>query len=189
MRPTIPTEIPSRTLGFVLSDVARLLRKRFEQQARAAKLGLTRAQSSVLVHLARQEGIKQAALAQILEIEPITLARLLDRLQAASLIERRADPKDRRARLLYLTEQAYPLLDRIFALAAEGREGALAGIAERERTLLLEMLLTMRSNLLDTASEPAREPARQTARPPAAALPQNAAAGLENAVPEGANNG
>ena len=81
-------EIPSRTLGFVLNDVARLMRKRFEQRARAAALGLTRAQAAVLANLARQEGINQAALAQTLELEPITLARLLDRLQAVALIER-----------------------------------------------------------------------------------------------------
>lgn len=151
-------EIPSRTLGFVLNDVARLMRKRFEQRARAAALGLTRAQAAVLANLARQEGINQVSLAQILELEPITLARLLDRLQAAALIERRPDPKDRRAHLLYLTEAAYPLLDRIFALAAEVREDALAGIAEPERGLLLDMLIAMKANLIEEASEP--EPAR-----------------------------
>jgi MarR family transcriptional regulator for hemolysin len=142
-------EIPSRTLGFVLNDVARLLRKRFEQRARAAALGLTRAQAAVLAYLARQEGINQAALAQILDLEPITLARLLDRLQAASLIERRADPKDRRAHLLYLTEAAYPLLDRIFALAADVREEALVGIPEPDRLRLLDMLIEMKSNLIE----------------------------------------
>jgi DNA-binding MarR family transcriptional regulator len=141
-------EIPGRTLGFVLSDVARLLRKRFEQRARAASLGLTRAQSSVLANLARQEGINQAALAQLLDIEPITLARLLDRLQAMRLIERRRDPKDRRAYLLYLTEAAYPLLDRIFALARDVREDALHGIGEPDRSRLLDMLLMMKANLL-----------------------------------------
>lgn len=146
-------EIPGRTLGFVLSDVARLLRKRFEQQARADALGLTRAQASVLAYLARQEGINQAALAQILDVEPITLARLLDRLQTAELIERRPDPKDRRAHLLYLTEAAYPLLDRIFALAAEVREDALAGIAEADRGLLLDLLLRMKANLIAGAAE------------------------------------
>jgi MarR family transcriptional regulator, transcriptional regulator for hemolysin len=146
-------EIPSRTLGFVLSDVARLMRKRFEQRARAAALGMTRAQAAVLANLARQEGINQAALAQILELEPITLARLLDRLQAAQLIERRADPKDRRAHLLYLTEAAYPLLDRIFALAAEVREEALVGIPEPDRARLLDMLIAMKSNLIEHASE------------------------------------
>ena len=104
-------EIPSRTLGFVLNDVARLMRKRFEQRARAAALGLTRAQAAVLAHLARQEGVNQVSLAQILELEPITLARILDRLQAAGLVERRPDPKDRRAHLLYLTPSAFPLLD------------------------------------------------------------------------------
>lgn len=156
MRLRVPTaigvamihEIPSRTLGFVLNDVARLMRKRFEQRARAASLGLTRAQAAVLANLARQEGINQAALAQILELEPITLARLLDRLQAARLIERRADPKDRRAHLLYLTEAAYPLLDRIFALASEVREDALAGVAEADRGRLLDILIGMKANLI-----------------------------------------
>jgi MarR family transcriptional regulator for hemolysin len=146
-------EIPSRTLGFVLHDVARLLRKRFEQRARAAALGLTRAQSAVLANLARREGINQAALAQLLELEPITIARLLDRLQLAGLIERRPDPKDRRAHLLYLSEAAYPLLDRIFALAAEVRAEALAGIAEADRALLLEMLIAMKANLIEHAVE------------------------------------
>jgi MarR family transcriptional regulator, transcriptional regulator for hemolysin len=140
-------ETPSRTLGFVLNDVARLMRKRFEQRARAAALGLTRAQAAVLAYLARQEGINQAALAQMIELEPITLARLLDRLQAAELIERRSDPKDRRAHLLYLTEAAYPLLDRIFALAAEVREDALAGVAEPDRSRLLDLLIEMKANL------------------------------------------
>jgi DNA-binding MarR family transcriptional regulator len=145
-------EIPSRTLGFVLNDVARLMRKRFEQRARAAALGLTRAQAAVLAYLARQEGINQAALAQLLELEPITLARLLDRLQAAGLVERRPDPKDRRAHLLYLTAAAYPLLDRIFALAAEVREDALAGVAEADRGRLLDLLLGMKANLIGVAA-------------------------------------
>jgi MarR family transcriptional regulator, transcriptional regulator for hemolysin len=152
-------EIPSRTLGFVLNDVARLMRKRFEQRARAASLGLTRAQAAVLAYLARQEGINQATLAQILELEPITLARLLDRLQAAELIERRADPKDRRAHLLYLTEAAYPLLDRIFALAAQVREDALIGVAEADRGRLLDMLIEMKANLIAHAVEVEPAPA------------------------------
>ena len=141
-------EIPGRTVGFLVNDVARLLRKRFEQQARIEALGLTRAQSSVLAYLARQEGLNQRALAQILEIEPITLARLLDRLQRAGLVERRPDPKDRRAHLLYLSECAYPLLDRIFALAAAVREDAMAGIGEEDRARLLDILTMMKSNLI-----------------------------------------
>jgi MarR family transcriptional regulator, transcriptional regulator for hemolysin len=159
-------ESPSRTLGFVLNDVARLMRKRFEQCARAASLGLTRAQAAVLANLARQEGINQASLAQILELEPITLARLLDRLQAAGLIERRPDPKDRRAHLLYLTQAAFPLLDRIFSLAAAVREDALAGIEEHDRILLLDMMLKMRGNLIEQSTEAEAADAASRAQDP-----------------------
>ena len=87
-------ELPERNLGFLLHDVARLMRKRFEQNARG--LGLTRSQCSVLAHLARNEGIQQGGLAEILEVEPITLTRILDRLEEAELVERRAHPTDRR---------------------------------------------------------------------------------------------
>ncbi len=141
--------VPERALGLVLHDVARFLRKRFEQRAREADLGLTRAQWSVLAHLARNEGINQAALAQILEIEPITLVRLLDRLQAAGLVERRPDSSDRRARVLYLTPAARPLLERIWTLAAVVREEAMAGLAEDEREQLFRMLLTIKANLTE----------------------------------------
>jgi MarR family transcriptional regulator, transcriptional regulator for hemolysin len=146
-------ELPGRTLGFLVNDVARLWRKRFEQQARATALGLTRAQSAVLANLARQEGLNQAALAQILEIEPITLARLLDRIEAAGLVERRRDPNDRRAYLLFLTESAYPLLDRIFDLAAAVREDALVGISEPDRARLLELMALVKANLGARAAE------------------------------------
>ena len=104
------------SVGFLLNDVARLLRKRFEQRARAEELGLTRAQWQVLANLARREGINQSALAQHLDLEPITLVRILDRLEASGLVERRADPRDRRARNLFLTDAAHPLLDRIWAV-------------------------------------------------------------------------
>ncbi|HUA55020.1 MAG TPA: MarR family transcriptional regulator [Candidatus Sulfotelmatobacter sp.] len=144
-----PTNVPERTLGFVLHDVARVLRKRFEQRAREAQLGLTRAQWSVLAHLARQEGINQTALAQILEIEPITLVRLLDRLQAAGLVERRPDQSDRRARVLYLTPAAHPLLEQIWGLAAVVREEAMAGLPDRERDQLMGMLLKIKGNLTE----------------------------------------
>jgi MarR family transcriptional regulator, transcriptional regulator for hemolysin len=134
-----------RHLGFLLHDVARLLRKRFDQRART--LGLTRAQWSVLAHLSRQEGLNQSALADILEIEPITLARLLDRLEAARLVERRPDPADRRARLLYLTAPARPLLDDMRALGAATREEALCGISEAARERLIDTLQSMKKNL------------------------------------------
>lgn len=136
---------PEKSFGFLLYDAARLLRRDFER--RAKQLGLTRAQWSVLAHLARNEGTNQAAAADVLEIEPITLVRLLDRLEAAGWVERRPDPKDRRARLLYLTDKAHPILDQMFALSLETREQALIGIGEPEREAILAMLLKIRQNL------------------------------------------
>jgi len=96
------------TLGFVLHDVARLMRKRFEQWARAA--GLTRSQWQVLAKLSTHEGIHQKGLADLLEIESVKLVRLLDKMQERGLIERRNHPTDRRFSLLFLTPDAHPLL-------------------------------------------------------------------------------
>lgn len=141
----MPTNTPHRTFGFVLHDVARLMRKRFEQKARS--LGLTRSQWQVLAHLARHEGIGQSALADILEIEPITLGRLLDRLENAGLVERRANPRDRRAWQLFLADKAHPILDQVWELAGETRDEAMAGLSPAEQDRLLTMLLTIRSNL------------------------------------------
>ncbi len=135
------------TLGFLVHDVARLLRKRLEQRARAAGIGLTRAQWQTLAYLARSEGMNQASLAQLLDIEPITLVRLIDRLEAIGLVERRPDPRDRRQRNLYLTEKAWPELARIKALGAEVREEALADLAAPERERLMGALAQAKTNL------------------------------------------
>jgi MarR family transcriptional regulator, transcriptional regulator for hemolysin len=133
--------------GYVLAETARLGGKRFDQRVRA--LGLTRAQCYVLLHLVRQEGINQARLADMLELEPISLARCLDRMEQAGWIERRADPGDRRARLLYITDKAKPMLDRIFELGAEVRSEALAGLSSAEREQLQSLLERVRANLSD----------------------------------------
>lgn len=133
------------TIGFLLNDAARLMRKDFERRTRS--LGLTRAQWQTLFHLARNEGCNQATLADLLDVEPITLARTIDRLELSGLVERRPDPGDRRARLLFLGERAHPLLEELRALGAETREIALAGIGEDERTLLMTLLTKMRANL------------------------------------------
>ena len=139
-------ESPERNLGFLLHDVARLMRKRFEQSARG--LALTRSQYQVLAHLARHEGIQQSGLAEILEVEPITLTRILDRLEEAGLVERCAHPSDRRIRLLHLTEKAHPLLSEIFAIGAAMRGEALAGVSEADRERLFAILSAMKANLL-----------------------------------------
>lgn len=144
-----------RNLGFLLHDVARLMRRRFEQNARA--LGLTRSQCQVLAHLARHEAIPQGALAEILEIEPITLTRIVDRLEAMGLVERRAHARDRRVRLLSLTERARPLLDEIFSVGAQTRAEALAGVPEAERDRLFDILVFMKSNLVSLTAAPGSE--------------------------------
>jgi MarR family transcriptional regulator for hemolysin len=143
-------ELPERNIGFLLHDVARLMRKRFEQNAR--DLGLTRSQCQVLAHLSRHEGIQQGSLAEILEVEPITLTRILDRLEEAGLVERGAHPTDRRVRLLRLTKRAHPMLNEIFAIGAITRSEALDGVAEAERDRLFGILASMKANLLGKAA-------------------------------------
>lgn len=133
------------SFGFLLHDIARLMRKRFDQRARS--LNLTRAQWQVLAHLARHEGINQAGLAEILEIKPITLGRLIDRMAEAGWVERRAHRSDRRVRQLYLTAKAEPVFARMRALGDETREEALAGLSLNERERLTATLLGIRSNL------------------------------------------
>jgi len=154
---------PERSLGFVLHDVSRLLRRAFDRRART--IGLTRAQWFVLAHLSRNEGINQAALADIMEIEPITLVHQLDRLEAAGWIERRLDPEDRRVRLLFLTDGGRPILDRMYELGSETRAEAVAGLSEAEHDALIDTLLRIKTNLSTTLAEPGDGPAAVTAAP------------------------
>lgn len=140
------------TLGFVLHDVARLLRKRFEQRARS--LGLTRSQWQVLAHLSINEGIQQSALAEILEVEPITLGRILDKLETCGLIERRRHATDRRVWLLRVTEKAEPLLNQMSDLGEVTRAEALIRVSTAEQDMLLATLATMRANLIQACIQP-----------------------------------
>lgn len=154
----------TRSLGFLLGDVSRLVRKRFD--ARAATLGLTRAQWRVLARLRRREGINQTELAEILEIETITLTRHIDRLEAKGWVERRRDPSDRRAWKLYLDPSVRPILDKMRKLSEATREEALAGIAGADREQLIDTLLRIKDNMLalerdDEASDPAPRRARK----------------------------
>ena len=148
---------PQPTLGFLLHDVARILRKRFEQRARG--LGLTRAQWQVLAYLMPNEGIHQGGLAELLDIEAITLVRILDKLEARGLIERRRHPTDRRIWLLYLTETAHPLLARMRVFGDATRQEALAGLTDAERAQLLRMLTTMKKNLIEACERPVEDDA------------------------------
>ncbi|KAB0503979.1 MarR family winged helix-turn-helix transcriptional regulator [Pseudomonas moorei] len=143
------------TLGFALHDSARLMRKRFEQRAR--HVGLTRSQWQVLAMLSINEGIHQKGLADLLELESITLVRLLDKMAERGLIERRRHPTDRRLSLLFLTEQAHPLLELMRSMGQQTREEATAGFSEEESQLLLQMMKRVRANLIEACSRPIDE--------------------------------
>lgn len=134
-------------LGMLLHDASRLLAKRFE--ARAAGEGLTAAQFRLMVHVAKEEGISQARLAELLEIEPISVSRLVDRMQDSGWVERRFDPSDRRVRTIYPTEKAREAFGRLKAIAGDVYEEALAGLAPAERETLLHGLRVVVANLAE----------------------------------------
>lgn len=136
-----------RTLGFLLHDTSRLMRRRFVQRAREARLSLSRSECSVLLHVAHEQGISQVSLATQLDIEPIALVRLLDGLQETGLIERRLHPTDRRVRTVWLTPRAEPVLRRIRAITASVRQEAVAGLSPAQVEMLVDMLLVIRGNL------------------------------------------
>jgi len=135
------------TLGSLLHDVARLMRRRFERRAREVALPLSRSQCSVLFRVARDEGMRQATLAQILDMEPITLVHLIDRLEHAGLVERRLNPRDRRVRMLYLTPAARPVLEQIHSLGALVHDEACADLSRERRQALMADLTRLKANL------------------------------------------
>ena len=147
MEPNAPT------LGFLLHDVARLLRKRFEQNARGS--GLTRSQWQVLAYLVQNEGINQSGLADLLEIEPITLGRIVDKLQTLALIERHPHPSDRRVWLLHLTPAARSKLTQLRRLGDVTRGEALTGVSEADTERLLKTLQALKTNLMLACDAPA----------------------------------
>jgi len=140
--PQMPME---REIAFNLMDVARMLRTYADQRGR--QFGISRAQWVVLVRLDRSEGLKQSELAEILDLQPISLTRLLDRLAENELIERRPDPNDRRANRLYLTPAARPMLERLGALGLEIMTTVLDGIDAETQERLLRDLVVMKDNL------------------------------------------
>ena len=143
------------SVGFLVSDIARLMREQFNEEAQS--LGLTLAQSRALIHLARNEGINQKSLAAMLEIQPITLLRQLDRLEENGLVERRPDPADRRMQRLFLTPAASPLLDQLTQLGRAMTERAFEGVAEADREQTTSVLQVVKQNLIDVTHPEADE--------------------------------
>ena len=134
-----------REICFNIMDVARMLKTYADQLAR--QFGISRAQWSVLVRLDRSEGLKQSELAEMLDLQPISLTRLLDRLAENGLIERRDDPNDRRANRLYLTPAARPLLDRLEGLGKAMMATVLEGLDTKANERLLGELALIKDNL------------------------------------------
>jgi MarR family transcriptional regulator, transcriptional regulator for hemolysin len=143
------------SIGFLLHDVARLLRKRFEQRAKC--LGLTRSQWQTLACLSSNEGIHQGGLADLLEIEPITLVRILDRLSERGLVERRQHPTDRRIWLLYMRDEARPLLAAMRNFGETTRAEALEGVSSADRERLSDVLTLVKTNLVQACRTPVAE--------------------------------
>lgn len=138
----------TETLGFLMSDVSRLLLRRFDERAR--KSGATGAQWRTLKVLERNEGLNQGKLAEHLEVEPITLCRMVDRLEESGLVERRRDPADRRAWQIFLTDKARPILDDLRNIGSGVIEEALDGFSARQRDEFIGSLNAIRANLNQT---------------------------------------
>lgn len=134
---------PERSTGFLLRDNSRFMKVAFNERVS----GLTQAQWGALAHLSRHQGLNQVGLADLLEVQPITVARLIDKLVALGVVERRPDPNDRRAQQLFLTSKAQPLLDQMWEAGDEILDHAYAGFTEEERMQCVEMLVRMRNNL------------------------------------------
>ena len=159
-----------RKLGFLVNDLARLLRRNFDR--RLQSLGLTQVQWRAIAHLSRNEGMTQIALADILEVQAITLTRLIDRMETAGWVERRSHPSDRRAMQLYLTGKCQPILAEMQSRASETLEEALAGIAAATEQQVVAALQRMKTNLVaaETAAiavEPKTRMNRHVGRKPA----------------------
>jgi DNA-binding MarR family transcriptional regulator len=132
------------TLPFEIGETAHALRKAFDRMA--VGLGVTRAQWKVLFRVERQPGLRQVELADLLDIEPITLCRIVDRLEESGLVERTSDPADRRAWRLHVTAQAQPLIEKLKAVGAELVDAAFAGIDPKDIEIARQVLARTREN-------------------------------------------
>jgi DNA-binding MarR family transcriptional regulator len=151
--PTLPSRAAARepadqTFGFLIHDVSRLVKRRFDRRARQTGLPITRRQAAVVLYIARHQGVSQAEVANWLDLEPIALVRMLDKLAEEGLVERRAHPTDRRVRTLWLAPGAAPVVECILDINQTIREEAFAGAAPGTRDALIGALAGVKENLM-----------------------------------------
>ena len=146
--------MPMETIPFEIGETAHALRKAFDRLA--VGLGVTRAQWKVLFKLTRKPGLRQVELADLLDLEPITLCRIVDRLEEAGLVERRRDPEDRHAWRLHRTAKGEPLVEELRAIAGVMAREAFAGVCPEAVEALSEALARVRDNLSTTPDTPDR---------------------------------
>jgi MarR family transcriptional regulator, transcriptional regulator for hemolysin len=150
----------SRQLGFLLKDTSRRYTRRFEERAQA--LSLTLPQCRALLHLENNEGVSQKRLSELTEVDPMTLVRILDRMEADGWVQRRFDPADRRAHTLWLTPKSKPVLEHVAHLIAETRAETLHGLSNEERGKLIELLERVHANLASLPPVPIEKPQRSS---------------------------
>ncbi|MDI6026343.1 MarR family transcriptional regulator [Corticibacterium sp. UT-5YL-CI-8] len=136
---------PIEKIGFLLHDAQRLLRKRFD--ANAAQYGLSSAQWRLMVRVVKEPGIAQARLAELLEIEPISVSRLVDRMAEGGWVERRADDNDRRVRMVFPTERSRGVFTKVKGMAHQIFDEALTGLSSDQRHAFVNGLETIIANL------------------------------------------
>lgn len=149
--PTLPSD-DRRTVGFLISDVARMMRAAFDR--RVQRIGLTRSQWLVLSLLYRRPGVSQSELAEMLEVERPTAGRMVDRLERKGWVVRRSDACDRRVKRLYLTAEAEGVQAEMGQIAAETVDDAMASLAPEERLALTGMLERVKGTLLAMGPAP-----------------------------------
>ena len=153
-----------RNFGFLVHDVSRLIKRRFDRKARQTGLPITRRQAAVVLYIARNEGVSQTEVAKWLDLEPIALVRMLDKLNDEGLVERRAHPTDRRVRTLWLTPAARPMVTQILAINKAIREEAFVGMPAHARETVIDILDGIKGNLVlreeadDSPAPPSGEP-------------------------------
>ena len=136
-----------RNFGFLVHDVSRLIKRRFDRKARQTGLPITRRQAAVMLYIARNEGVSQTEVATWLDLEPIALVRMLDKLHDEGLVERRAHPTDRRVRTLWLTPAAAPVVTQILSINKAIREESFAGMPTQARDTVIDILDAIKGNL------------------------------------------